>query len=368
MKRVLCCLLLCSSLALAQDLKADRQRAFDLMHVNKTAEALPLLEKLVAADPKDVEAQTQLGFALYLLSQSNKDRAAAKALRARSKECLLKAKQLGNKEPVIETILEAITGQDQGGSVKFSKNAKAQSLMEEAELAFAAGEFEKALAAYQGAMEVDPSIYEAPLFAGDCCFRMKRYPGADDYFAKAVAAGPAKETAYRYWGNALFEQGKYQAARAKYIEGIVCDPYYRLAWTGISRMGEPKHPQFPELDPRSVKASGTEINIDVSKRDDDAAALGLTYSLARAAHRDKSGRHSLAEESEALKDTVQFAKEAKLKNPPAWLATLQELQQKGLIEAYVLLARPDEGIRQDYPAYLKTHRPLLVRYLSEYYH
>ena len=364
LKRVLGCLLLTVSLVLAQDLKAERQRALELMQNNKTAEARPILEKLVEADPRDTEAQTQLGFAYYLLSQSIKNPAGAKDLRARSRACLLKAKNLGNKEPVLDTILEALADLDQGGKVNFSKNARAEALMEEAELAFGAGEFEKALSAYQAAMQADPTLYEAPLFAGDCCFRLKRYPGADDYYAKAVATEPTKETAYRYWGNTLFEQGKNQAARTKYIEGIVCDPYYRLAWTGISRMGEPKHPQFPDLDPRSVRSNGKETNIEVSKLDNP---LGLTYRLARAANRQKSGRHTLTEESEALKATVEYAREANLKNPPAWLATLQELHQKGLIEAYVLLGRPDDGIRQDYPGYLKTHRPQLIRYLTEYY-
>src|ERR671928_120167 len=48
------------------------------------------------------------------------------------------------------------------------------------------------------------------------------------------------------------------------------------------------------------------------------------------------------------------------------LAKLKKLDEAGLLEAYILLARPDEGIAQDHPAFLKQNRDKLRRYVIEY--
>jgi len=365
LKRLLCVALLAlaTTLAAAQDLSAERQRALDLMHANKAAEARPLLEKLVAADPNDQEVQTQLGFAFLLLSQTARDQAARKDLRLKARACLLKAQQLGNREAALDTALAQLPADGSDPVSSFSKNRSVEHNMQEGEAAFSSGNFEAALSAYQKALEQDPKLYEAALFAGDCCFRMKRYPGADDYYAKAIAIDPDRETAYRYWGDTLFQQGKTEAARSKYVEGIVCDPYTRLSWSGIGRLGNPNHPQFADLDPRSVKGNQITINVD---KPDDAGLLVVTYGIARAAYQGK-GRHTLEEEVKALESVCDVAKEKNLKDSPAWLPALTSLRQAGLLEAYVLLGRPDKGIAEDYAAYYKAHRPLLIRYLSEYY-
>ncbi len=42
------------------------------------------------------------------------------------------------------------------------------------------------------------------------------------------------------------------------------------------------------------------------------------------------------------------------------------LDDKGLIEAYVLFARANQGIAMDYPAFRKANRDKLRRYLLEY--
>ena len=48
------------------------------------------------------------------------------------------------------------------------------------------------------------------------------------------------------------------------------------------------------------------------------------------------------------------------------LTRLVRLYDEGLLEAFVLLARPGEGIAQDYPDYLRPNRDKLRRYLVEY--
>ncbi len=44
----------------------------------------------------------------------------------------------------------------------------------------------------------------------------------------------------------------------------------------------------------------------------------------------------------------------------------RNLSDVGLLEAYVLLARADRGLAQDYPQYLQNNRDKLRRYVVEY--
>jgi hypothetical protein len=47
------------------------------------------------------------------------------------------------------------------------------------------------------------------------------------------------------------------------------------------------------------------------------------------------------------------------------LAILKQLDDEGLLEAFILMARPDDGIAADYQAYLKTNREKLRRYVTQ---
>jgi hypothetical protein len=60
------------------------------------------------------------------------------------------------------------------------------------------------------------------------------------------------------------------------------------------------------------------------------------------------------------------ASDKKVKSLSPSLAKLKKLNDEGLLEAYILLARPDQGIAQDYPAYLRQGRDKLRRYVVEY--
>ena len=56
----------------------------------------------------------------------------------------------------------------------------------------------------------------------------------------------------------------------------------------------------------------------------------------------------------------------KVKNLNPSLLMLKKLNDDGLLEAYILLARADDGIAKDHPSYLKQHRENLRRYVVEY--
>ena len=62
----------------------------------------------------------------------------------------------------------------------------------------------------------------------------------------------------------------------------------------------------------------------------------------------------------------QQLKDGKIKQLDPMIERLVRLHDQGLIEAYVLFARVDQGIAEDYPAYRKASRDKLRRYLLDH--
>jgi hypothetical protein len=48
------------------------------------------------------------------------------------------------------------------------------------------------------------------------------------------------------------------------------------------------------------------------------------------------------------------------------LAALAKFQAEGLLEPYVLLIRPDNGIARDYFSYQAAHRDKLIEFVDKY--
>jgi hypothetical protein len=82
---------------------------------------------------------------------------------------------------------------------------------------------------------------------------------------------------------------------------------------------------------------------------------------------EKQYRHSLKEEAAALRAVLKVWDEQKgaRKDDPS-LQTLKKLDKEGLLEAFILLAMPDDGIANDFVAYRKTNVENLRRYVKQY--
>jgi hypothetical protein len=80
-------------------------------------------------------------------------------------------------------------------------------------------------------------------------------------------------------------------------------------------------------------------------------------------------RHSLKEEAAAFRMVAEAAandlKSGKVKALELSLEMLVKLNETGLLEAYILFARPDQGIAHDYAAYRAANRDKLRRYWLE---
>ena len=370
----------------AQD-NEERQRAFQLFKDTKYPEALALFEKLAAANPKDREVLETVGF--LLIAQTDvKDAAARKQARARGREFLVRAQKLGANSVLLNSLLESVPP-DGGNDVTFSTKKEVDEAMQEGESAFASGNFSKAIEMYQRALLLDPNLYEAALFTGDVYFKTADQVKAGEWFARAIAINPNRETAYRYWGDALMKQGRVTEAGDKFVEAFIAEPYNRLARSGFINWAEKVHITLahPKVElPANVtpkQEGGTTITLDPNmfKKDDKSGsgAAWMTYGIIRAGWpqsefakqypNEKKYRHSLKEEAAALRGALKVLadqKGADAKSIDPSLQILSQLEKEGLLEAFILLALPDEGIAQDFVAYRKTNVDDLRRYVKQY--
>jgi tetratricopeptide (TPR) repeat protein len=381
--------LLLGSVASAQQTQtseADRNAALALYQQGHFEEALPLVEQLTQVYPKDFALLEALGMCLVAHAATLSDPEAVRQTRIHARAMLLRAKNLGDNSNLLQAELEGIP--EDGSFVPYSSRGDVDASMHSAEAAFARGDFAGALSGYADVLKLDPRNYDAALFSGDVYYKQKDYDNSYVWFAKAVAIDPDKETAYRYWGDALSAAGKNADAREKYIEAIIASPYQRIAWTGLLQWADRSKVRItqPRIDsPNVVTSGGNHVNITI-----DPSALGKTdgtekwmlYSITRASWQqklfqqqfpsEKEYRHSLAEESAALgivaktvSEEVQ-SKKVKLADLNPQIGTLIKLDADGLLESYILLGRPDAGIAQDYASYRKDHRDKLLQYMNEY--
>ena len=375
---------------------AERQRAIELYESQNMVGALPLLEKVALAYPNDPAVLSRLGFALYAAASDEKDPAKRQQMRQRATTVLRKAQQLGDDTSLTRGVIEALSAPDTT-QIPFSQIKTADGALREGEAAFVRGDMTKAIAAYKRALDADPHLYLAALFAGDAeyknalnstdpQFRNEHFDSAGVWFAKAIAIDANRETAYRYWGDALDAQGKTNDALAKFVDAIVAEPYSGdSSYVGLIQWGKRHRVQIghPHIEPpssASTQGNKTTVNIDPRTLDSkDGSNEWLMYGITRAAWQsndfvknypnEQTYRHSLKEEAAALRMVAEACakdvKSGKVKTLEPSLETLVKLNDAGLLEAFVLFARPDQGIARDYAGYRATNRDKLRRYWLE---
>ena len=368
-----------------EDVSELKPKAAELIKKQQYTDALPLLEKIAAAEPNDAETQFYLGFALIAQANTIKDEAQRKALRVRARNTFLKSKELGFKAPLLEALIQSLAPDGSEG-MALSQNSEAAALMREAESLFSQGKLDEALKGYQKALQLDPQLYEAALLSGDVYVQRGDYKQAEVWYQKAIAINPNRETAYRYSATPFMKEGKHDQARDRYVEAFICEPYSRYAVAGLKQWAQITNTSIahPKIDiPTDVtfdEKGNAKINLGVGALlggKDDGSFAWISYGTTRASwHKEKFAktfpaekayRHSLAEEVDALRSVISLAagdKTVKQLNPS--IAKLKKLNDEGLLEAYILLARPDEGIASEYETYLKRERDKLRRYVVEY--
>jgi tetratricopeptide (TPR) repeat protein len=364
----------------------DRQRAFQLYRSGKYPEALSYFEQLALKYPDDPTVIETLGMLVFTQSSNLKTPEERKKARKRGRALLVQAQKLGANNTLLTEMIEGIPP-DGGEDGSFSTKKEVDEAMHEGEAAFAKGDFPKAIEMYQRALMLDPKLYEAALFTGDVYYKSADQIKAGEWFARAVAINPDRETAYRYWGDSLMKQGKVTEAGEKFVEAYIAEPYNRLARAGFVNWGDKVHVELahPRVELPANVASKKEgeatLTLDpnlFNKDKNGSAAAWMTYGLTRASWQEqfakqypneKKYRHSLKEEADAMRAALKVLSEQKggdaNKIDPS-LQVIKKLDKEGLLEAFILLALPDQGIATDFPAYRKSNVEDLRRYVKLY--
>ena len=368
----------------SDDIQRQLKEALDLYEKGRHLEALPLFQHLDEIDPNNAAVKAHLGFTLIALAVTKSDPQERAQIRIRARKCLLDARALGDKSNLVQVLLDGLP--EDGGSSSFSSRSDVEEAMREGETAYAKGDLDQAIAAYERASLLDPSQYYAALFTGDAYYKKKEMDRAGEWFARAIQIDADTETAYRYWGDALVYSHKNTEAIEKYIDAIVAQPYIRQCSMGLIQFAQLQkvtliQPHIVSPNSHKVEGGQTNITIDASTLNkNNGTSSWMLYDMARAQWvgdkfkkefpEEPQYRHSLKEEVEALglvaASVEEQVKDNKTKDLDPTLATLLKLKQEGLIEAYVLISAPDDGITKDYSAYRSAHRDLIHRYIAEF--
>jgi tetratricopeptide (TPR) repeat protein len=366
------------------DTLAMRRKALDLYRQGKFVDAMPLLEKLSALHPSDYVVKEHWAYCILEYSATLRDPEARKKARIQARTLGLEAQKAGDQSDLLQTLI-AIP--EEGSEMKFSERADVNDGMKAAEADFARGDLGKAREGYKHVLELDPKNYDATLFIGDAYFKEKAFDSADEWFAKAAQINPNREAAFRYWGDALAMSGRNNEARDKYIKSVLAEPYTRASWMALRQWADRvKQPfngillQNKSSAKTAGKAAGTldEHTLDQSRPEtagwnayDGTRAAWKQSKFKREFPNETAYRRSMKEEADALNSLVKVLEpeaitEKKARQIDPTLLELIEINQKGLLESFVLLNRADPEIAKDYPAYHADHADKLYEYMDEF--
>ena len=225
---------------------------------------------------------------------------------------------------------------------------------------------------------------------GKAAFARNEMPKAIEWFARAASLSPDREAAYRCWGDSLMKQGRVNEAGEKFIEAYIAEPYSRPArvafinWANKTQINL-AHPEIEvpaNVTPSDESKTGnTSITLDPNmfKKNDKSGSAWMVYGITRASWvqtefaknypDEKKYRHSLKEEAAAMRSAIKVLEEKKIKDPNAIdksLLLIMKLDKEGLLESFILLGLPDEGIVKDFVAYRRTNVENLRRYVKTY--
>jgi Flp pilus assembly protein TadD len=354
-------------------------QAIRLFETQRFADAIPHFAVLAKAMPDSAEVRFMYGMSLLAHSKQTSDTNQAKQLSVQALEQLTKAKELGMKDEQLDSFIALLSGKPMPSSrPEYSLNKEAEKLMQEGEVFFAQSKYDDAIKNFDKALALDPKIYQAAVSAGDSYVAKGDWDNAEKSYQRAIAIDPNRETAYRYSATPFMRQKKYDLARDRYIEAFITEPYGSMSPRGITqwasvtgaKLGHPRV-EVPEI---TFDAAGKAVPKLPISADDPTKRPWIAYiavreswkkdKFAKAFPKDAAYRHSLAEEVEALRAFSKAARDQKSTDEQVKL--IDKMDAEGLLEAYVLLARADEGIANDHAEYLKNNRPKLRQYVTAY--
>jgi tetratricopeptide (TPR) repeat protein len=360
---------------------AVRQYALKLYKDGKLVQAMPLFEQLCAEYPKDNQMWEGWGVTTLGYAQTLPDADSRKKMRAKGRSYLVKAKELGDNSNLLQSLLGMIP--EDGGELNYSPQKDVNDIMQQAEADFSRGDYDKARDGYLRALVLEPNNYEAALFIGDVYFKQHENGSAGEWFSRAVEIDSNRETAYRYWGDALSAMGQNAEAREKYIQSIVAEPYNNRSLMGLNQWAQRTKVRLNWVrlqDKAKIVATdqGPKVAVDPSLHTEDAlfkpwmAYCGRRLEWQKSKFKqqfstDAPYRRTLNEEADALHLMVMALSQPDVDvSADPSLAALVKIDQAGFLEPFALLNRADKDIAQDYVPYRTAHRETIYRYFNEF--
>lgn len=356
-------------------IQEQRQQATELVNQNRYIDALPILEKIMLSYPNDAELWAHFGIAIMTNASAITDAETRKTEQERGVKALTRAKELGTTNTRALHYLDEFRDGDVEDNFS-NENPEVEKALREGEAFFGRGEYEEAFKAYERAHKIDPNNYEAVLFMGDCFYAQKKYKEAEPYFAKAVKINPNIEMAYRFWGDALLYQDKYDESLEKFLDALILEPFSRMSWDSLRRWAVRSESNFSLvriIPPGSEIVGSVKINENLLNEENGTAHWKLYSKTASEQSAEKAGlnqRYSLSDEIQAWRNVAQAVrkgiKDGNIKYPDQSLVNLIKLDDKGLLEPYILLLRPQPTFGEDYADYSEKNREKLRQFVKEF--
>jgi len=381
---MLCLLVPCLLAQVASDAayQAERQKASCLFDQGRRLEALPLLEELVKANPKDDQMLVALAACLVEHAATVSDQSMAGKERLRARDLLDQAWKLGNHSTLAMNLSDLLRKLPESGAIKFSDNPQVEKVMEAGESAFSRRDFDEAIKNYSKALELDPKNYTAALFIGNTYDKQNQFAKGAEWYERAIQLDPNIETAYRYYADMLAREGDMAKARIMLIRAAVAEPYNQLVWRELRAWAALNHTQLKEVfvavpapienQPSGYKES-PEIGAVWQAYREVAAQWKAGDEFKKYFLQEKQYRHSLPEETDALTAAAKVAKRLADDPKTAPLITndpnvslLLKVYEAGMIEPYVLFSLGDQGIAKDYAACRAKNREKLEEYMEKF--
>ncbi len=383
--RFCACIVFISAAFFSINAQTDRElgeaaiQGVKLFEQQRFVEAIPHFEIVIKALPDQPQLRFMYGWCLVAKSKQISDTNEAKQLSVKALEQFNKARELGLKSQENDALIALLSGKALPAAEPiYSSNKDAEKIMFEGENLFAQSKYDDAIKKFEKALALDPKIYQAALSGGDSYTARSDWENAEKWYQRGIAIDPNRETAYRYSATPLMKQKKYDAARDRYIEAFISEPYSQMSSRGISQWADVTeaklgHPvvDVPEM---TFDANGKAVPKIAINADDISAKPWLAYlamreiwkkeKFAKSFPNETAYRRSLLEETEALRAATAAATEQK--SPNNQFKLMAKMDTEGVLEAYVLLAKPSDGIAQDHPEYLKNNRPKLRQYVMNY--
>ena len=356
----------------------ERQRAIELFNAGNFVDAMPLFERVAADHPDDAAIKENWAFSIAAHAATLPDAELRKKARIRARAVALQAQKQGDNSAAVQRLLLIPVD---GSEAAFSDRKEVDDAMKAAEADFAHGDLDKARTGYLRALLLDPNNYYAALFIGDVYFKQHVNGSAGEWFARATEIDPNRETAYRYWGDALLAMNKSAEARDKYIDAVIAEPYEKASWGGIQQWAQRTKItlNWVRLQDKArvvTTDKAPRVTVDPSLHAEDPmfkpwmAYVGRRLQWRQGKFQQQfpseaQYRHTLAEESDALRLMVLALSQPGVSNTDPSLVALVKIDQAGFIEPFALLNRADKEIMQYYGPYRAAHRQTIYRYFDE---